>query len=199
MIGDAEKDVSEDTVKIEDMYYTFSIPKYTVPNGTKGEVKKYKLEIYPNDAPDLIDTILVNVAPKEIAVKLTTNVSVNNLTGTTVQNNLAQIFASQGDKVLGTVLVEGSDKGYDVKVYKVGDGADNPDTEVTAATTTKDSYNFTFNVPADGAETNTLYRIVVSSVEEPSVKDTIMVTVAGVTPASTPTPPAPGGGGGTTP
>ena len=199
LIGDAEKDVSEDTVKIEDMYYTFSIPKYTVPNGTQGEVKKYKLEIYPNDAPDLIDTILVNVAPKEIAVKLTTNVSVNNLTGTTVQNNLAQIFASQGDKVLGTVLVEGSDKGYDVKVYKVGDGADNPDTEVTAATTTKDSYNFTFNVPADGAETNTLYRIVVSSVEEPSVKDTIMVTVAGVTPASTPTPPAPGGGGGTTP
>ena len=171
MVGDAPKDVTADTIKKEERFYF----TFTTPENYSGDIVVYKIEITPNDAPDLKDTIEVHVQSKEKKYKIITNISKNNEQGSPVENGLAQIFAEQGDEILGTVLVEGSEKGYTAKVYKV---TSDKETDVTKDNLTiKDKYSFSFVIPANGNEETETYKIVLSLEEDPETMDVVMVTV----------------------
>ncbi|MCR5103386.1 MAG: hypothetical protein K6B68_02895 [Eubacterium sp.] len=171
MVGDAPKDVTTDTIKKEERFYF----TFTTPENYSGETVVYKIEVTPNDAPDLKDTIEVYVQSKEKNYKLTTNISKNNDQGANVENGLAQIFAEQGDEILGTVLVEGSEKGFTAKVYKV---TSEKETDVTKDNLTiKDKYSFSFVIPTSGNEEVETYKIVIALEEKPETMDTVMITV----------------------
>ncbi|MBO4863677.1 MAG: hypothetical protein J5517_04890 [Eubacterium sp.] len=186
MVGDAPKDVTKDTItRSDDYYFTFTVPK-----NTSGSLVVYKIEVSPVDAPDIIDTILVNVESRE-DIKLNTSVARNNESGVTVTGGSLQMFALPKDTINGTVLIVGSDKGFTAKAYKV---SKNKDTDVTKdLLTLSDEYHFSLKIPEKVSDDTELYKIVVTCVEDPDLVDTVVITVnnegtAEATPTPEPTP-----------
>lgn len=169
MVGDAPKDVTSETVTLSDKFYF----TFTTPRNTTNDVLVYKLEIKVKDAPEYTDTILVNVPNSDI-IKLTTTIAKNNEQASKVEYGMAQIWAQDEDTINGSVVIEGSDKGFDVKAYQVSDKL----TDISSDTLKKvDDYHFEFKVPKKGDGKTYTYRIKVSSVEDPEIYDTIVVSV----------------------
>ena len=171
MIGEAPKDVTKDTITLSDKFYF----TFTAPENKKKDDVEYKIEVSPEDAPDIIDTILVSVIGTDEELKLKTTVSRNKEEGKVVTDGLIQLWAEKGDDINGTVVLEGSDKGFDAKVYHV---SDNKEVEVTKeCLSVQEKYYFSFKIPTETTEKVAMYKLVVSAADDPNVKDIIMVNV----------------------
>ncbi len=171
MIGDAPKDVTKETVTLSDNFY-FS---FKTPRNNTDDVVVYKIEISVKDAPEYVDTILVNV-PNSSAIKMTTTVAKNDEQAVRVDYGMAQLWASDGDTIYGSVVLEGegADRGFTVNSYLVAD----KETDITKDTTKKsDDYHFEFKVPEKGDGKTYTYKIKVASVADPDLYDTIVISV----------------------
>ena len=171
MIGNAPKDVTKETVTLtKNNYFAFKTPR----NSTN-DVVEYKIEITVKDAPDYVDTILINV-PNSDAIKLTTTYEKNDEQPVKVEYGMAQLWASDGDTINGSVVIEGAEKnpGFNLNVYQVAD----KETDITKDTARKvDDYHFEFKVPEKGDGKTYTYKIKISSIEDPELYDTIVVSV----------------------
>ena len=169
MIGDAPKDVTKETVTLSDQFYF----TFTTPRNSTDDIVVYKLEISVKDAPDYVDTIIINV-PNSDLIKLTTTVAKNDEQAQKVEYGMAQLWAADGDTIYGSVIIEGSSKGFSVNAYQVAD----KDKDITKDTITKpDEYHFEFKVPSHEDGKTYTYKIKVASIEDPELFDTIVISV----------------------
>ena len=172
MIGDAPKDVTKETIKLSDKFYF----TFTTPRNTSNDVVVYKLEISVKDAPEYVDTILVNV-PNSDAIKLTTTIAKNEEQPIKVEYGMEQIWADEGDTIFGSVVIESEKKlGFTVNASLVSD----KETDVSKDTLKKtDDYHFEFKVPKTSEGKTRTYKIKVAAVEDPELYDTIVVSITG--------------------
>ncbi|MCR5624615.1 MAG: hypothetical protein K6G11_05160 [Lachnospiraceae bacterium] len=108
-------------------------------------------------------------------VTLTTYTSLNGGLNQEVKDHSTNILAKGGDKIQGTVIVSDSTAGYNVDVYRmVGDAGEEISLSVLSNVKKR---KFTFTTPENNTTDNVIYKIEISPVDAPDIKDVVYITV----------------------
>ena len=170
MVGEAGEEVPPETLVLPPDSRIFY---FYVPKNPTADIAIYRIDVSPVDAPDLVDSIYVSVEGREITMAST--YALNDGAEAPVRDHNSILVAKAGDVLKTKAALTNSTEGVTVNAYRmVGDAGE----DVTSATVTKQSAtDYSFKVPENTSGNVVQYKVEITSVENPELKDTIYISV----------------------